>query len=90
MDGLQEYFDEVTFERGIEPLVEISVFSKDEDASGNVNVSIDDAVVAADAADSAVVVVQDNASELVDRDGMALPERQDELVSPLPMSPIER
>jgi beta-glucosidase len=81
VDGLGERFDERTFERGVPPITETSVFGGDRASGDEVDASIDDAVAAAAAADSAVVVVQDDASEFVDRDGMALPGDQDELVS---------
>ncbi|GAA0514873.1 beta-glucosidase [Halorubrum aquaticum] len=41
---------------------------------------VDSAVAAAEAADVAVVVVRDTATEALDRDGLGLPGRQDELV----------
>ncbi|MFB6224788.1 MAG: beta-glucosidase [Haloarcula sp.] len=81
VDGIRERSDAVTFERGVEPITETSWFAGDGETGDAADASIDAAVAAADDAGRAVVVVQDDATEFLDRDGMALPGRQDELVS---------
>lgn len=81
VEGIRERSDDVVFERGVEPVTETSLFGGDRDTSDPIDTSIDEAVAAAEAANRAVVVVQDDATEFVDRDGMELPARQDELVS---------
>lgn len=81
VDGIRERSNAVTFERGVEPITETSWFAGDGETGDATDASIDAAVAAADDAGRAVVVVQDDATEFLDRDGMALPGRQDELVS---------
>lgn len=81
VDGLRERSDDVTFERGIDPVRETSLFEEDGTASDTADADLERAVGAAGAADRAAVVVQDDATEFVDRDGMALPGRQNELIS---------
>jgi len=82
--GLRERAPEVTFERGTERVPNPSMFDTPWDTlarrvrSGG---DIGSAVTAAAAADVAVVVVQDAATESEDRDGMALPGDQDRLVA---------
>jgi beta-glucosidase len=75
---------EVTVARGVDRVEDISLFDDfgpdaDED-DDELDVSIDDAVAAAEAADVAVVFVRDQATEAADRDDLRLPGDQDELV----------
>lgn len=79
VEGLSARDVSVTFERGIPPVTESRVFDTGADEEGH-DPSIDDAVDAVEAADCAVVVVQDDASEFQDRSDLTLPGQQDELV----------
>lgn len=83
VDGLRERATDLSFERGVSPIPESSLFdafADDEDASNERDANLDDAVTAAETADCAVVVVQDDATETMDRDDLRLPGGQDELV----------
>jgi len=75
---------EVTVARGIERVEDVSMFEGfgpgDEDEGDEPEVAIDDAVAAAEASDVAVVFVRDQATEAADRESLALPGDQDELV----------
>lgn len=79
VEGLEARDVSVTVERGIEPVSESRVFGAGTDQAAP-DPSVDDAVDAAAAADCAVVVVQDDATEFRDRAGLALPGRQDDLI----------
>jgi len=81
LDGLRERAADLTFERGIEPIRESSVFEDDDGSPGTVETSIDAAVSAATGADCAVIVAQDDATEFRDRPDIELPGEQDELIS---------
>lgn len=81
LNGIKQRADHVTFERGVEPISETSVFADEKETSETSTTSIDEAVRAAEGAEQTVVVVQDDATEFVDRDTMALPGQQDELIS---------
>ena len=76
---------EVTVARGIERVEDVSLFDSfgpdegEEDDDGP-DVSLDDAVAAAEDADVAVVFVRDQATEATDRETLRLPGDQDELV----------
>jgi beta-glucosidase len=85
VEGLRERAGaaSVTFERGVKPVANPSMF--DVPGSGlrrrlRTGPDFDAAVDAAAAADVAVVLVQDGATEGEDRDSMALPGGQDRLV----------
>lgn len=82
--GLRERAAEVSFERGVPSITESSLFdafTPDENAAdGQNDASLADAVAAAETADCAVVVVQDDATEGMDRDDLRLPGDQDDLV----------
>lgn len=80
VEGLDARAAGVAFERGIAPIRETTVFDG-RDGVGDADARLDDAVDAAAAADCAVVVVQDDASEAADRPDMELPGRQDDLVA---------
>ncbi|WP_148414176.1 beta-glucosidase [Haloferax sp. KTX1] len=80
VDGLSSRGVDVTFERGIPSITESTFFNETDDAERS-ETSIDVAVDAAAKADCAVVVAQDDATEFVDRDGLELPGRQDELIA---------
>ena len=73
---------DVTVAHGVPPIEDLSFFDlgdddgEDEPFEG----SIDDAVAAAEAADVALVVVRDQATEAIDRPDLRLPDEQDELV----------
>ncbi|WP_336338299.1 beta-glucosidase family protein [Haloarcula brevis] len=81
VEGLRQRGTAVTFERGVEPIAEAVVFGDTQESSEPSDADLDDAVAAAESADTAVVVVQDDATEFLDREDMTLPGRQDELVS---------
>lgn len=85
LDGLRERAAAVSFERGVPPIPESSLldaFSSDDNADNETdNASLDDAVAAAKTADCAVVVVQDDATEGIDRDDLRLPGGQNELIT---------
>lgn len=81
LEGIKNRAENVTFERGVEPISETSVFAGEEESADTSDTSIDAAVRAAENAEQTVVVVQDDATEFVDRDTMALPGEQDELIS---------
>ena len=104
LDGLRERADEVTFERGLAPITESSLFDAfeseeragenssassgeassddaDSDVDSGSEASFDDAVAAAETADCAVVVVEDDTTEGEDRSDLELPGAQDALVS---------
>ena len=85
LDGIRGRNVDVSFERGVPPVAETSLFGDGDGGDSNggdgADADLDDAVAAAADADCAVVVVRDDASEFVDRDGMALPGDQDRLVS---------
>ncbi|MDT3435631.1 glycoside hydrolase family 3 C-terminal domain-containing protein [Haloarcula sp. 1CSR25-25] len=76
---------------GIPPIASVSLFdllpfvgedeAADDEETADREPSIDDAVEAAAAADVAVVFVRDATTEARDRESLALPGRQDELVS---------
>ena len=76
--------DDLTVEHGIPRVESVSMFDGlmggDEDEPEPVDADIDAAVAAAEAADVAVVFVRDAATEAADRDTIALPGEQDELV----------
>ncbi|SEW10675.1 beta-glucosidase [Natrinema salifodinae] len=87
-EGLAERAADLSFERGVSPIAESSFFDDEDeptaaDADGDTDAgaSIDDAVAAAEAADCAVVVAQDDATEFKDRDHIELPGEQNELIS---------
>lgn len=76
---------EVTVERGIPRVEGVSMLEflmegPDEEPDDEPEPDIEDAVAAAEAADVAVVFVRDTATEATDRDTIALPGEQDELV----------
>lgn len=77
LEGLQDWAV-VAFERGVEPIGESSIFEADDGPSDDAD--FDAAIEAAAAADVAIVVAQDDATEFVDRDSLGLPGRQDELI----------
>ncbi|SFR51308.1 MULTISPECIES: beta-glucosidase [Halorubrum] len=79
VEGLEAREVSVTVERGVPPVSESRMFGAESDEEGP-DPSIDDAVDAAAAADCAVVVVQDDATEFRDRPDLGLPGRQDDLV----------
>ncbi len=86
LDGLENRDWSVTFERGIDPIPETSMFdlfgNEETDQPGDdPTTSIEAAVDATTAADCAVVVVQDDATEAKDRGDLRLPGDQDELVA---------
>jgi len=73
----------VTVAQGVPQIEDRSFFDMGEDEGDEedgADVSIDDAVAAAEAADVAVVVVRDQATEAADREDLRLPGEQDELV----------
>ncbi|QLH76994.1 glycoside hydrolase family 3 C-terminal domain-containing protein [Halosimplex rubrum] len=83
VEGLRSRAPRVAFERGVKPVANPSMF--DVPGSGlrrrlRTGPDFEAAVEAAAAADVAVVVVQDGATEGEDRDSMALPGNQDRLV----------
>jgi beta-glucosidase len=83
LDGLRERAADLSFERGVSPIPESSLFdafASDEASDEPDDASLDDAVIAAETADCAVVVVQDDATEATDREDLRLPSGQDELV----------
>ncbi|WP_226482843.1 beta-glucosidase family protein [Natrinema amylolyticum] len=83
-DGLAERAADLSFERGVPPIAESSFFDDadvDESVTDAADASIDDAVSAAETADCAVIVAQDNATEFKDRDHIELPGDQNELIS---------
>lgn len=84
LDGLRERAADLSFERGVPPITESSLFdtsgSGDAANEGEGTASLDDAVTAAETADCTVVVVQDDATEGADREDLQLPGCQDELV----------
>ncbi|WP_408957675.1 beta-glucosidase [Natrinema sp. 74] len=81
-EGLAERAADLTFERGVPPIAESSFFDDgDEQRDDSADASIDDAVAAAEAADCAVIVAQDDATEFKDRDDIELPGEQNDLVS---------
>ena len=84
VDGLREHAPAVTFERAIARIPNPSMFDMPWDGIADSLRSQEDieaAKEAAAAADVAVVVVQDTATENEDRDAMALPGEQNRLVS---------
>ena len=84
VDGLRERAPAVTFERGIDRIPNPSMFDMPWNGLARSLRSREDigaAREAAAAADVAVVVVQDAATEGEDRDGLALPGEQNRLVS---------
>lgn len=86
LDGLENRDWSVTFERGTDPVPETSMFdlfgNEETDQPGDdPTASIEAAVDATTAADCAVVVVQDDATEAKDRGDLRLPGDQDELVA---------
>ncbi|RRJ28416.1 beta-glucosidase [Halocatena pleomorpha] len=84
LDGLKARAPSLTFERGVDPVPETSlfdVFSTADSADTTAQTSIPAAVDAATAADCAVVVVQDDATEGQDRDDLRLPGDQNDLVA---------
>ncbi|MEY7852060.1 beta-glucosidase [Natrarchaeobius sp. A-rgal3] len=83
LEGLEARAD-VTFERGVERISESSFFDPGDDTDGaddTDDARIDDATSVAADADCAVIVVQDDATEFTDRDHLALPGEQNELIS---------
>ena len=91
VDGLTERADgTVTSARGIPAIENVSLFDllpfvdsgheTDDEDGPDEEPSLDDAVAAAGAADIAIVCVRDATTEARDRDSLALPGRQDELV----------
>jgi beta-glucosidase len=88
LDGLEARAASLVFERGVPPIPESSLFDlfeetgdEDENNIDEANTSIESAVATAADADCAIVVVQDDATEGVDRDDLRLPGEQDELVT---------
>ncbi len=88
-EGLRARADgTVTTARGVPPVPSRSLFDRlpyldwgrDDEESDRPEPSLDDAVDAAADADVAVVLVRDATTEAEDRDSLALPGRQDELV----------
>lgn len=79
LEALRDRTD-VTFERGVASIDESSIFADDSNEAARTEADLDAAVEAAADAAVAVVVVQDDASEFVDRASLALPGRQDELI----------
>ncbi len=83
LDGLQAHASSLTFERGVDPVPETSLFdffdtdSEDTTAQTSITAAVD----AATTADCAVVVVQDDATEGQDRDDLRLPGDQNDLVA---------
>lgn len=84
LDGLNARASSLTFERGIDPIPESSLFdlfdnegSEDPTAQTSITAAVD----ATTPADCAVIVVQDDATEGQDRDDLGLPGEQDELVT---------
>ncbi|HET7322849.1 MAG TPA: glycoside hydrolase family 3 C-terminal domain-containing protein, partial [Halococcus sp.] len=83
LNGFRERAATVSFERGVPPITESSLFdafTADDDTADEPDVSLEDAVAAAETADCAVVVVQDDTTEGTDRETLGLPGGQDELV----------
>ncbi|MFC7139329.1 beta-glucosidase [Halosimplex aquaticum] len=85
VDGIEARADgDVSVARGIPRIEDVSLFDgfgpDDEDDDEAPDVSVDDAVAAAEDADAAVVFVRDQATEAADRETLALPGEQDELV----------
>lgn len=80
VDGLAALDIDIDFERGVPRISESTVFN-DASEEENHKSSIDNAVRAASETEVAVVVVQDDAAEFVDRDSLELPGRQNELIS---------
>ena len=84
VEGLRERAPRATFERGVSPVANPSMFDVPWDGVARAVRSDGDVAAASEAAaaaDVAVVVVQDAATESEDRDGMALPGDQDRLVA---------
>ncbi|OYR58652.1 beta-glucosidase family protein [Halorubrum halodurans] len=89
-DGIEARADgDVTVAPGHPPIEDVSLFdvlSDGEEPAGTdgvdagSGVDVDAAVAAAEAAAVAVVVVRDTTTEALDRDGLGLPGRQDELI----------
>jgi len=85
VEGVRSRADgNVSVVRGIPRIETVSLFDAfgpdSEDEPDTADVSLDDAVAAAEDADVAVVFVRDTATEAADRERIALPGRQDELV----------
>ncbi|MDS0282838.1 beta-glucosidase [Haloarcula onubensis] len=90
VDGLEARADgTVTSARGIPEIENVSLFDllpfvdsghEADDSGPDEEPSLDDAVAAAEDADVAVVCVRDATTEARDRDSLALPGRQDELI----------
>ena len=90
VDGLTARADgSVTAARGIPEIESVSLFDllpfvesghSTDDAGPDEDSSLDDAVAAAEDADVAVVCARDATTEARDRDSLALPGRQDELI----------
>jgi beta-glucosidase len=86
VEGITDRADgEVTVERGIPRVEGVSMLEflmegPDDEPDDGPEPDFDDAVAAAEAADVAVVFVRDTATEATDRDTIALPGEQDELV----------
>ncbi|WP_433627320.1 beta-glucosidase [Halomicrococcus sp. NG-SE-24] len=87
LDAFRERATDISFERGIPPVEETSLFDAfvtdetEADSTTSPDASLDDAVAATEKADTAVVIVQDDTTEALDRDSLRLPGRQDELIS---------
>ncbi|WP_336344245.1 beta-glucosidase family protein [Halalkalicoccus ordinarius] len=87
LEGLGERAAGLTFERGVAPIVESSLFDAFESGGDGTDESVDEdpdldaAVATAASADCAVVVVRDDTTEGEDRPTIRLPGEQDELVS---------
>lgn len=79
-EGLESRTPNLEFERGIPQIGESSFFGDDTEPPANDDTSIADAVAAAADADTAVIVVQDDATEFTDRDDIGLPGDQDDLI----------
>ncbi|WP_415381550.1 beta-glucosidase [Halosimplex sp. TS25] len=86
VEGIEARADgDVSVARGIPRIEDVSLFdgfggddeAEDEESA---DASVDDAVAAAEDADAAVVFVRDQATEAADRETLALPGEQDELV----------
>jgi len=85
VDGIEARAEgSVSVARGIPRIEDVSLFDAfepdDEADADDSDVSIDDAVAAAEDADAALVFVRDQATEAADRETLALPGDQDDLV----------
>lgn len=86
VEGIEARADgSVSVARGIPRIEDVSLFDafgdEESDDEDDPDVAIDDAVAAAEDADVAVVFVRDQATEAMDRETIALPGDQDDLVA---------